>query len=324
MNCAIIGAGQLGSRHLQGLLTVQNQKLTIYIVDPSIDSIEIARQRANEISHSHNLVFITSIEELAKELSFVVIATNSNVRYNVLKKLLETCSVNFLILEKVLFPKIQEYDDALELIKKSGTQCWVNHPRRLNNDYKKLKRYFDKDKTFSFQLVGASWGLACNALHFIDFFEYLTDSSLTSMSCENLNPQPQESKRNGYIEFEGNILGKLSNNHVFSISSLPNDQIVQPSISIMTDDFRIFIQEGGKSKIYLFLKEKNFEPISLDMTIKFQSQLTGLLFEQLNQYNTCELPTLQHASKTHKLFIESLLNHWNKATGKQNILLPIT
>jgi len=139
-----------------------------------------------------------------------------------------------------------------------------------------------------------------------------------------LNPNPLESKRGGYLEFEGTIQGQLGHNHLFSISSLSNENIIAPSISIMTNDVRIFIQESGKPKIYLFHKDKNFEPMPLDITMKFQSQLTGLLFEQLIQNNTCDLPTLQHASNTHKVFIQSLLNHWNKGTGTQNNLLPIT
>jgi len=324
MNCAIIGAGQLGSRHLQGLLTVTSSNLNIYVIDPSSDSLDIAKQRVNEITHAHTLFFKNAIKELPETLNFVVVATNSKVRLAVLQELVQVSKMDYLILEKVLFPSIQEYDLALEIVNTYGIHCWVNHPRRMYEDYKKLKEYFVKDKTYSFQLVGSSWGLACNGLHFIDLFEYLTDSSLTSMSCENLNSHPIESKRGGYLEFEGSIQGQLSYNHIFSISSLSNDLIIAPSISIMTDDLRIFIQESGKSKIYFFHKVKDFEPISVDITMKFQSQLTGLLFDQLIRKNTCDLPSLQHASKTHKVFIQSLINHWNKVTGIQNNLLPIT
>jgi hypothetical protein len=324
MNCAIIGAGQLGSRHLQGLLTVTSCNLNIYIADPSPDSLDIAKQRANEITHGHTLFFKNAINELPNSLDFVIIATDSKVRLAVIEELVRVSKVNYLILEKVLFPSIHEYDLSLNIINENGIQCWVNHPRRMYEDYKKLKEQFVKDKTYSFQLVGSSWGLACNGLHFIDLFEYLTDSTISFISCENLNLEPIESKRGGYIEFEGSVQGKLNENHIFSISSLSNKNIVPPSISIMTDDFRIFIQENGKSKIYLFHKENNFEPISIDITMKFQSQLTGVLFDQLIQNNTCDLPTLQHASITHKVFIQSLLNHWNKGTGIQNNLLPIT
>ena len=39
----IIGAGQLGSRHLQGLLKL-TQEQVVYVLDPSNDSLSIAKQ----------------------------------------------------------------------------------------------------------------------------------------------------------------------------------------------------------------------------------------------------------------------------------------
>ena len=324
MNCAIIGAGQLGSRHLQGLLSVLASNLNIYVIDPSFDSLAIAKQRSNEVEHSHTVSFHSAISELPKTLDFVVIATSSKVRLAVLQELVQNSVVKYLILEKVLFPSIWEYDVAVEIINKHGIQCWVNHPRRMFDEYKNLKSYFRKDSHYSFQLLGSAWGLACNGLHFIDLFEYLTDSKLTTVSCGNLNQYPIESKRQGYIEFEGTIEGQLNQKHTFSISSLSSDRIIAPSICIMTDYMRVFIQESGTPKIYLFHKDNDFKPILIDINMKFQSQLTGDLFNQLINNTSCDLPTLKQASNTHRVFIQSLLDHWNKGTGNQNITLPIT
>ena len=106
MNCAIIGAGQLGSRHLQGLLSYKKESLNIFIIDPSDDSLFIAKQRALELEHKHSLTFTDSFQELPKHLDFVVIATNSKVRFVVMEILLQHASVSYLILEKVLFPDL--------------------------------------------------------------------------------------------------------------------------------------------------------------------------------------------------------------------------
>ena len=324
MNCAIIGAGQLGSRHLQGLLTYSLNQLNVYVVDPSEESINLAQQKASEITHDHKLTFSTSLSEIPSFLDLVIIATNSKVRLSVLEDLVKIAKIRYLVLEKVLFPSVEQYDQALEIIKNYNIKCWVNHPRRMYDDYKNLKSYFSKDKIYSFQIVGASWGLACNALHFIDIFEYLTDSSLSILSCENLNSNPIESKRVGYIEFEGTINGMLNEKHLFSISSLSSNEIVAPSISIMTDNTRFFIQESGKSKIYVFDQSKGFKPDELDFTAKFQSQLTGKLLEQLIEKDSCDLTTFKHAALTHKIFIQSFLNHWNTKNNQIHTMLPIT
>ena len=44
----LIGAGQLGSRHLQGLLKFQKKQF-IYVLDRSEDSLTVAKKRAAEI-----------------------------------------------------------------------------------------------------------------------------------------------------------------------------------------------------------------------------------------------------------------------------------
>ncbi len=324
MNCAIIGAGQLGSRHLQGLITYKQDKLNIYIFDPSIESLVIAQQRAKEIEHHHELFFKSTIQDLPKHLDFVVIATNSNVRMNVMELLFHQTSVKNLILEKVLFPDLGQYPKALNLVNQHQVNCWVNHTRRMYEAYHQLKSYFDKNKTYSFQLFGASWGLACNGLHFIDLFEFLTDSKLTSISNALLDGEPIESKRNGYIDFDGTLTGTLNHKHHFSITSFKNQTLIAPALSIMTDDLRLVIQETGTPKIYFFKKENGFALEEVPFQVLYQSQLTGKLLEQIQNTGTCDLPSLEHSSSTHQIFIESILNRWNEVTKTNNLTLPIT
>ncbi|GAB1448390.1 hypothetical protein MASR2M44_13990 [Bacteroidota bacterium] len=324
MNCAIVGAGQLGSRHLQGLLTFNQAFLEIFILDTSKESLLVAQQRANEIKHAHKLYFISSMQELPKQLEFVVVATNSMVRLTVMERLCQQATIKNLILEKVLFPDIEQYAKALNLVRENQVSCWVNHPRRMYEAYQKLKTFFDFDKTYSFQLVGASWGLACNGLHFIDLFEFLTNSKLSAISNALLDGQPIESKRSGYFEFEGTLTGTLNDKHNFSITSLKNHNVIAPTISIMTDELRVLIQESATPKVYIFRNEKNFTIEEFPFQVHFQSQLSGKLLEQILSSGTCDLPTFEHASSTHQIFIESILRRWNEVTKTKNVLLPIT
>jgi predicted dehydrogenase len=324
MNCAIIGAGQLGSRHLQSLLTVSRFPVVVFVVDPSESSLETAKQRAEEIAHSHSVHFTKNIADLPPHLDFVVVATNSIIRLAVMQELVAQSQVNYLILEKVLFPEIEQYAAAERLVKQHNIKCWVNHPRRMYDDYQKLKSHFSSEKTYAMQVTGAAWGLACNGLHFIDLFEHLTDSQLSTLQTNLLNGLPIESKRNGYLEFEGEIHGTLNNKQAFSIQSLPGNQLLAPSISIMTDDFRVFIQESGTPATYRFEAANNFAPEKDSFSVQYQSQLTGKLLLQLVESGTCDLPDLQHASATHQIFLRAFLQHWNAQTGENNEVLPIT
>ena len=91
----------------------------------------------------------------------------------------------------------------------------------------------------------------------------------------------------------------------------------------MSDTIRIFIQESD-SKIYIHDEENSFISKSEDLNIKYQSQLTGILIEQLMNTGTCDLPSFEHAAETHKKFIKSFLDSWNLNGNTNYSALPIT
>ena len=64
---AVIGAGQLGSRHLQGLAKA-NLEAEIWVVDVSQESLNIAQSRYNEVkSDKMKVHFITDFSKIASE-----------------------------------------------------------------------------------------------------------------------------------------------------------------------------------------------------------------------------------------------------------------
>lgn len=79
-NIVIVGSGQLGSRHLQGVLKYNKEKLAVYVMDPSQDALEVSKERATEVDHNHELHFITNIQNYPKEAEVAIVATNFNVR----------------------------------------------------------------------------------------------------------------------------------------------------------------------------------------------------------------------------------------------------
>lgn len=324
MNCSIIGAGQLGSRHLQGLLSYSNDVLNVFVVEPNSDSAKLANVRAKEIPHNHKIQFCTSVDELPDNLDFVVIATNANIRFKIIQELVNQARVKYLVLEKVLFPNLEQYELAINLLQANRVITYVNHPRRLIQSYRTLKEKITKSESFNIQVYGAAWGLGTSALHFIDLFEYLTDTKLTKLSCEFLNSNPISSKREGYLEFEGTLQGVLGESNLFSISSVNSPRPSLPTISIMSEFDRIVIQEYHSPKIVIFKESVDFKLEVSDFVPEYQSQLTGTVFEKLIKFGSCELTTLEEASQTHKIFLESLLSHLNTNGNKIYKEVPIT
>lgn len=321
-NFLIIGAGQLGSRHLQGILKLSG-KNNVYVVDPSENAIDIAKERANEINHSHNVIFEHDLKNIPSNIFIAIVATNSNIRLNVSKSLVENHTVKYLILEKVLFQDEEAYFEFQNVLSSSSTMCWVNHPRRMFDHYKKIKQQIVNQNNLHYSVYGSDWGLACNALHFIDLFNYLSNSNIKAIDTSDLEPKIHDSKRNGFIEFYGTLRGSLLNGNTFSIHC-PKTEFSDISVVITQPEQRIWIQEGKGSFIVKTHKEENYIPSTTFFSVQFQSSLTTQICEQLIKNSECDLPTFEIAKENHLIFIRELLLFYNSFQKEGFKKLPIT
>lgn len=329
IQAAIIGAGQLGSRHLQGLVKSKN-KFTINVVDPCDDSLKTAELRSKEIKHEHKILFHSSITELPKSLDFVIIATNADVRLRVLESLVNHSSVETLVLEKVLFQYEEAYYRALELIEVNGIKCYVNHPRRSQGIYQSIKAELDKfsDTHFDIDVFGVNWGLGCNGLHVTDLIEYLFSDNINSYAIDELDQNLLPSKRNGFKEFTGSIKGMTKRGHSFRITSCysPENMVKPISVTLNSSKVRFWISEAGMESVYI--REIIHPEIRRDMIkleqIKLQSDLTGSLIDLALLGENLPLTKYEHAMKNHLKFINALLEQINRITNINTEICPIT
>lgn len=317
----IVGAGQLGSRHLQGALKVL-VPIDVFVIDPSNESLAIAAQRATEIDHNHTIKYQTDWNNLPAIFDIVIIATNSNIREKVINQLLEKHEVRYLILEKVVFPEIDAYKRVDELFNKHNIQVWVNHPRRMFESYLELKKELSNTPKV-FQVTGGNWGLGCNGLHFIDLFAFLTSSKVCSIDTQWVDEEINESKRSGFIEFTGSIKGTLDDNSIFIVSSLQGEPS-NTTITIFDNLNRYLIHEGGTPGIYSFRKDNNLNCDINKFKIEYQSSLTTRLTSNLLEEGKCDLPTFKEACSSHIPFIQQLLNKFNTINNTSKQILPIT
>lgn len=321
MNNCIIGAGQLGSRHLQGLLkTTRNQR--VYVVDPSSTSLEIAKVRANEVDHKHEIIFTDKLELLPEYIDIAIVATNSLVREKVITALLEKSNIKHLVLEKVLFPDLPAYANIGELITRKKIKTWVNHPRRMYPFYQELKNEISSENNapLNMHVVGNNWGLGCNGLHFLDLMQYLSGETITSINTDFLNSEIKPSKRDGYIEFTGTLVATFSKGSKATLNSHDGEPIPS-SILLSHPKKRYVIHEGMSSLISI---SANGEVITTPISASFQSNLTTDLLEELTSNGTCDLPSYKEASQIHKPFIKDLLSFHNRILHTTDNYLKIT
>nr|WP_314553988.1 Gfo/Idh/MocA family oxidoreductase [uncultured Capnocytophaga sp.] len=321
-NIGIIGVGQLGSRHLQGAKTAQ-LNLKIDVVDSSLESLEKAKQYYNEIpenNFSKEVHYLNSIQEMNDDLDLVIVATSAAVRLSVIKELITTKNVKNLILEKVLFQTEDEYFQAQKNFQEHNINAWVNCPRRMFPFYDEIKNLIAQD-TVIFNVSGSDWGLACNSIHFIDCFSFITNQKEITINTNALDKTVYESKRKGYYEFTGTLLATTQRGDTLIINSSKNSQIA-PLLTITTKNKTIVVDET--KAFYSLSTDQEFK--TKKVNLYYQSQLTGTLIEDVLLKKEVKLTPFNESMKLHLPFIKSLLDFYNKEILKNvnNKICPIT
>jgi predicted CoA-binding protein len=317
---ALIGCGELGSRHLQGISKVNNI-LDIFVVEPYVNSIQKAKIRYSETKIiEHNLSFVKTVEELPSEIDIVIVATNSDVRYEIIQKLISSKNVNNLVLEKVLFQKKSHYKDIMNLLDDNSINCWVNHPKRMYKFYDDLKHNLKNADNINISVLGGDWGLACNSLHHLDIFEFLFESEITQLES-NLERKLYDTKRANFKEFYGKIIGKISNNVQFELNCT---HVKSPYIiTITSDKYNISFNEVFGWKIEEKIEENWKHIYQSEKIMEYQSDLTNSLINDIIN-NNCKLPTFNESAKLHIKFIDLLINHINSFSDTKYDYCPIT
>ncbi len=319
----VIGAGNIGSRHLQGLMNISHRAF-IEVVEPSEENRKIARERAITSRKSENKVEITfhkSINEIQiQEAHLAIIATNSDVRPLIIMELIKRVKLKYLILEKVVFQSDELFTQLSAELKSYGIKTWVNCPRRLYWFYQGVKNIVADDEIIKMRVSGGNWGLGCNAVHFIDLFAFLTSDNNIKVEYSSLDKKLIESKRKGFLEFTGSIGYSSARGYLELESFAYNNH--RPVIDICTSSVRWLISESSGSVMKLssdhnvcnILKEK----------FPLQSELTGAIVDEIVETGECGLTALDESAIYHSLLFKPLLNHIGKIKGNIPEFCPVT
>ena len=147
----IIGVGRIGIRHLQALENIQ-LPISITLVDPSKQSLAIAKQRFEQVFEKiyiQQISYVPSIKLIKNAIDVAIIATTADIREQVIIELLMQKSVRFLILEKLVFQSVASFQRVQNLLWNQGINTWVNCPRRMYPFLSKIKGIFSaKRKNF--------------------------------------------------------------------------------------------------------------------------------------------------------------------------------
>lgn len=315
-NAAIIGAGQLGSRHLQALKTA-SLPFHIWVVDNSEESLNVAKQRYEQVTAigEKEIELVLDINQLPEELDFVVVATGSKPRAVIVKGLLNHSHVKNMILEKVLFPRLEDYDEIGKLINEKGVKCWVNCARRMFGVYHQVIDSLS-GAPIDMKYEGTEWGLCCNSIHIIDLFMLFSGEDDYSLDTTGLIPEIEDSKRSGYIEFYGTL--KIQTPKGSTLTLTCSKEAVEKNLCICIQDGANYIEiNEASSLLSVNGKLSTFR-------LPYQSETTGTYADMIMKMGYISLSTFEKSVKYHKEFISKMLEYYNSLLETKTDLLPIT
>lgn len=310
---ALIGAGQLGSRHLQALALL-DFPVKIFVIDPFQKSLEVARSRFDEVNETSltknekEICYAETMGSLPDEIDIAIIATNADGRLEIIENLLSSVKVSHLILEKVVFNEMAHFSKAHSLFNEKKCNVYVNCTRRMFDIYQKLNEMLSSSRIIEFVMEGTKWDIGSNGIHSLDLFSYLSGEEVDDLSPAFFDEGIVLSSRDGYNLFHGTVTGRSKGGGLIRLSSLEEGMVQGIHIRIFAEDIIIDVDE---TKGIATLKERDngWIPREISFSVPFQSQLTNLLVEDLISNATCQLTPFDQCIENHKRLIKVINNH---------------
>ena len=297
MRILLVGFGSLGLRHLQSIAPLG---YLVDVLDPSTQNIDENSKQIESI-FLNKIKFYNESASISGHYDICIISTSSKPRLKVIEDLQQRGSWSFLILEKFLFPNINDYEIFEDVYKYNLDQVYVNCPRRYYPDYQNIKNSNPVEDFIGMNIQGSNWGMSTNGIHFLDLFSYLSSKKLNLFKSTSL--KVIKSKREGYDELIGDI-SFFSNDRYLKLSSDENRSLESFTIEILFKNKTYIIDEIDNSCKIISNNPtdiKIFTPI-------FQSSLTHLYINDIVSNGCAHLPKYLQSRYDHLIFLDSLKN----------------
>jgi len=278
----LVGCGQLGSRHLQAVASL-NEISEINIIDVSNDSLEIGKSRVKELSDiNKNIRFcwLNKIEDVSKGGDLCIVATQAKGRCQIVKQIAQQLGYKNFLIEKIVSQSMEEYLDLMDFAEKNDISIWVNCKSRGYSVHKHIKSKLDPDEPIIFSAVGGNHGLANNGVHTADLFLFHDVSQKIHGFGSYVDPILHKSKRGSAIfDLSGTICGYSDKGSQFTLS-FASDHTSPEHISIVSSRCRFIVDHLSKTA-YESYADSKWEWNRLPFEDNFFHYVTGQILSFL-------------------------------------------
>jgi hypothetical protein len=313
----VVGAGNLGARYVEGLKVV-SFPISITVIEPNDFAVNRSKTLWNSnvgANEKHRISWAPTLESMPRSIDICIVATSARERSRVVADICASSEVEFWVLEKVLAQSVAQLT-KIETCVANSSGCWVNTSRRLMPWHQKMLSANIFPTPSVVTKTAPDWGLACNAIHFLDLVAWWSGEQLTSVNTDGLEDRWISSKRIGYFDILGTLTATFSGGSKLVMKSteyLPHGEPLKAG-------FLKLDRSNGDE----FNGTSMPEEVEIFEEMELQSSLTAPLIENLIEAGTCMLPTVGESVQLHSIYINALLDHWNSTYGLDHGVIPIT
>ncbi|MGB5324273.1 MAG: hypothetical protein WBN40_02460, partial [Pseudomonadales bacterium] len=234
-----------------------------------------------------NVELLSSLDDVNEAIDLCVVSTSCESRLAIYKRCLEL-NPRYIILEKYLFKSREEFEECLALDRlPTFVNQWLYGSKAFDCIFEEEVR--------SVELIGSNWGMACNAVHWIDVFKRHMKITHLQAGSDTRISKVFPSKRAGYEEIHGELVfTDRDSDKTFRLVDHGDESLAG------MQEFRL------KNKVYLF----DFTKITLNRKVishfPYLSDLIGEVVGEILQNGRSHLPSLEESISQH-LLIEDML-----------------
>ena len=280
MRICIVGVGNIGMRYVQGI-TRKFPDAQLFLVDAPVRLQELEKLNVA------NVQLLRSLDDIHESMDLCVVATSCEPRLALYKRCLDL-KPGYIILEKYLFTSREEFEECLSLTRvPTFVNQWLYGSKTFDCMFEEEAR--------SVELIGSNWGLACNAVHWMDVFKRHMNITHLQVGSETTIAEVCSSKRPGYEEMFWELV-------FVDRDSDKNFRLVDKGDGGLTGAQEIRVD----GRVYLF----DYASIKQDDNVlskyPYFSDLIGDIVGEIIEKGSCHLPPLEESISQH-LLIEEIL-----------------
>lgn len=306
----LVGCGNIGFRHLQALSTIETP-VRITVVEP----FEAGHGRITDFINSDaaggadRYRLLTAPPAQRERFDLVVIATSADTRQAAFEGINKTHDLGCVIFEKILFQTVAALDEVGADLAREGIPAFVNCGRRGFDSYRALAAEFAGKGATDITVTGGAFGLASNAVHFLDLAEFLNGSAVSSVDLSGLDAGAIDSKRAGFVEIFGTLAATLENNAKLSVTC-DDTQSISISITLRNGDRTLVIDEMGGT----MTESGQAQPFE----VKYVSGMPHLYDDALRKGDPGLTPYAASA-RQHRHYLQAMCRHLDLPEGDATV-----